>query len=846
MTVSYTPDVANASSFGCFTKILFRWKGSVYKLILKEISAYIFLYFIVNTIYRTVLCQPGNEYYRHFFEGLKKYCSIHISSIPMTFGLGFYVSLIVKRWWDQYSLLPWPDSLAIFVVGLIGGLDERPRMMRRNIMRYILLAYVITLRRVSLRVHKRFPTLEHVVDAGLMRPDELKIFEVLDEKCSFSKWWMPLVWATNIVAQARQETLIKSDPAVQTILGEISNIRRGLTGVQHYDTISVPLVYTQVVTLAIYSYFGAALIGAQWVTPADPEDYNNIYNVPAFPMHYVKNGTDPFGSDSAYQALDLYVPLFLILKFMFYVGWLKVAETLINPFGEDDDDFELNYLIDRHVQVSYMIVDDMHHEHPELLKDIYFNDPVPPTLPYTKETEHCRKEEPKGSAEVIVETDSNSMTYYKLDFMNRNASKRNSRKPVDDHLSSEYESIDTRLFGNWFRSKRGRSTIRHSGRSNSSTSVINGPTSRRRRPSVDGSKSIKSFNKSNRSIYAKMFGPRFNSKRGPNLVEHAESPSKLEAGIEYEDEVTKRKKSAVSTISSQALYGKLESLKIEEEDEEDDTLSEEPEPTGRGITMERLRQLRQLSTVSEENTPCSTNPTSRRNSNLPECQSSASLADSPVMDNKFKSQLMPIEGGRSENGSHCYYPLGSEGSHRPTSPRSHLDDVPNYEPIIFSAGSRSFTPTSSPKPPHLPAPNGSPRQSPDQNRLLTRQVSPKPISPLVATSKNCSIPASPVAATPVILDAIARRSLSTSPALPKRKAVMSLKQVTKEKTPENSPAQTPSKGNMPKIIVTRDSEGRDSPDCLDHENETTSESISTDKEEDDDASSAFDSATFYV
>lgn len=49
--------------------------------------------------------------------------------------------------------------------------------------------------------------------------------------------------------------------------------------------------------------------------------------------------------------LDLILPIFTILQFLFYMGWLKVAETLVNPFGDGDYDFELNWMIDRHLQV---------------------------------------------------------------------------------------------------------------------------------------------------------------------------------------------------------------------------------------------------------------------------------------------------------------------------------------------------------------------------------------------------------------------------------------------------------------------------------------------------------------
>uniref|UniRef100_A0A1B0CUU0 Putative conserved plasma membrane protein n=1 Tax=Lutzomyia longipalpis TaxID=7200 RepID=A0A1B0CUU0_LUTLO len=381
MTISYTSEVPNGSSFGCFWRILKKWRGSVYKLVWRELLAYLGIYYAINLLYRYGL----NDDQKRTFEKVRQYFGAQSESIPMSFVLGFYVSLVVKRWWEQYKLLPWPDTLALFISAAIPGnasianlfgciTDEKGRLMRRNIMRYACLAYVITLQRISLRVKRRFPTLQHIMDAGLMLESEKKIFEIMNQKSPMSKYWMPLVWATNIINRARKGGEIKSDHIVQTLLVELSDIRRRLGALIGYDTVCVPLVYTQVVTLVLYSYFVAALVGRQMVPHVD-------------------------GVVGKYEDPDLYFPLFTALQFCFYVGWLKVAEVLINPFGEDDDDIELNWLIDRHIKASYMIVDEMHEEHPELLKDQYWGEVVPKDLPYTQGSEHYRRHEPKGSAE---------------------------------------------------------------------------------------------------------------------------------------------------------------------------------------------------------------------------------------------------------------------------------------------------------------------------------------------------------------------------------------------------------------------------------------------------------------
>nr|XP_053626501.1 bestrophin-3-like [Cherax quadricarinatus] len=352
MTVTYTSQVATCSGLGCFWKLLFRWKGSIYKLVWPELLVYSLIYYIFNFVYRFSL----NE--------------------------------------DQKRVIK-VNIVSQCVIGKKSLQDERSRLMRRTVMRYVNLTELITLIMISPTVKKRFPTLDHVVEAGFMTSNEKKIFDALDEKTSHPKYWMPLVWAGSIVTRARKEGRIRDDFAVKTIIDEINRFRGLCGGLLSYDWISIPLVYTQVVVTWLCTPFFLA-------------------------THQVRQFLDPKQKIDKHH-IDFYVPVFTLLQFFFYMGWLKVAESLVNPFGEDDDDFEVNWLGGQKIfcmvepwlmsappykffrirAVSYLIVDEMHSEHPELIQDMYWDEVFPQELPYTIASEAFRREPPQGSTANI-------------------------------------------------------------------------------------------------------------------------------------------------------------------------------------------------------------------------------------------------------------------------------------------------------------------------------------------------------------------------------------------------------------------------------------------------------------
>ncbi|XP_072925042.1 bestrophin-2-like [Hemitrygon akajei] len=351
MTITYTARVANVR-FCSFSKLLVLWKGSIYKLLYKEFLVFSFMYAVLSIAYRFLFLEEQKRY----FEKLALYCNHYANLIPMAFVLGFYVTLVVNRWWNQYTSIPLPDRLMCVISGNVHGADERGRLLRRTMMRYASLSALLILRSVSTAVIKRFPTMDHVVEAGFMTKEERKKYESLHSP--YNKYWIPCVWFTNLAAKGRKEGRIKDDSALKLLMEELNTFRAKCSLLFHYDWISIPLVYTQVVTIAVYSFFLTCLIGRQFLDPAQGYAGHDI---------------------------DLYIPVFTLLQFFFYAGWLKVAEQLINPFGEDDDDFETNHLIDRNFQVSMMAVDDMYQDLPLMEKDRYWNESNP-RPPYTAAT----------------------------------------------------------------------------------------------------------------------------------------------------------------------------------------------------------------------------------------------------------------------------------------------------------------------------------------------------------------------------------------------------------------------------------------------------------------------------
>lgn len=86
-----------------FSSLMFRWRGSLWKAVLKDMIAFYVFYYIILFTQWYLLDDKQKEY----FTGWILWCEIGSQYIPLSFLLGFFVAVVVARWWEQFNWISW-------------------------------------------------------------------------------------------------------------------------------------------------------------------------------------------------------------------------------------------------------------------------------------------------------------------------------------------------------------------------------------------------------------------------------------------------------------------------------------------------------------------------------------------------------------------------------------------------------------------------------------------------------------------------------------------------------------------------------------------------------------------
>ena len=337
MTVPYQSQLPpRFSACGWFRKVVFRWRGGVYKLVVGELFAWWCLWYaakyvvIVNTA--GVDSMP-NAYWNKTIVFWRTY-QASIRTV-MSFMLVYYYQTIYARAKDIFFALPFPDSTFLTLNTHVGGNDARGRLLRATCFRYVLASTFVCYHGVSANMQRTYPdpyaSLVRLgvltgAEAASLRARHDAAYPYLGELV-----FLPVAWAQQAVRDAYDSGDVyprdRASPSMWTYTGAVRDAMQALTGyrascaaVLFQVYLPFPLLLSQLVTLCVYFYFFVALVAQQ-----------SISGEPYF-----------------------YFPLFTTLEFIVYVGALRVGQTYSNPLGRDDDDFELVAFFNRNLRMAYL------------------------------------------------------------------------------------------------------------------------------------------------------------------------------------------------------------------------------------------------------------------------------------------------------------------------------------------------------------------------------------------------------------------------------------------------------------------------------------------------------------
>jgi hypothetical protein len=332
--------------------------SSVWRAVSKELLIWLVLYYAIAIIYRCFMNSASQEQ----FEKWGRVCAYYLTNLNflnLSMFLGFYVSYVSSRWWSMYQAIPWIDKVCFAATSCVGrssnGTSESralaAQQVRKELVRLACLNFAVAGLGVSAQMRNALASPEdpvgcsgyaNLVKLGILTPREVSEITTLKqtELPRHSTWWLPISWAIEVVASARDAGIIASDVAMVEMQKHLIDFRDKAGTMLDYDMIGVPLIYTQATAYAVYVYFGLAIVGR---------------------AQYYVHEDDTNDDEASGDVITKYFPIFSVTQFILLVGWLKVAGKMLDPYGADgqntDATFDLMWIFMRNLEVSKHIMD---------------------------------------------------------------------------------------------------------------------------------------------------------------------------------------------------------------------------------------------------------------------------------------------------------------------------------------------------------------------------------------------------------------------------------------------------------------------------------------------------------
>ena len=365
-------------------RLLLRWKGSVWKLLIWDLLALLVIYNIIAVLYHAregwlhlIADDSDVQSLRSYFEMICIYMHEITSRLHLGFVIGFLVEKTIEIWWEQYMTLPWPDPIFLKILASVKPLDntEETKCLKiakiKRMMRYINLSTILAFRMLTSRVHEKYPDNDTLIRKKLLTKQEGKMLDKVRYVSHTEYIWAPLSWTSRILNDLGQGKKVHLDPyTLEGILKSLERYEASHRKLLQYGWFNFPLAYTQLATLTAVSVTTLSVIGEQFLDPPDTDNSVIRFNHTLF-ADSEKYATDiPFKNHTP----NIYIPFHVVLVMFAFLGWIKLAICLLYPYGDDDVDFNINEsIIDRNIQVANMFTIEACNP-PKIDEDVTSND----------------------------------------------------------------------------------------------------------------------------------------------------------------------------------------------------------------------------------------------------------------------------------------------------------------------------------------------------------------------------------------------------------------------------------------------------------------------------------------